>query len=58
MIYLFENVGLYFRLKFCGEEALDNIQVRHVEVLWDCIAGLRLRLDRLRLMLVIILCVP
>jgi hypothetical protein len=60
VIHLFENVKLYFRSKFCGEEALDNIQVRHVEVLWDCIDWITYEtLDRLRLLMpVIVLCVP
>jgi len=60
MIYLFENVRLYFRSKFCGEEALDNIQMRHVEVLWGRIDWITHEtLDRFSLLMpVIILCVP
>jgi hypothetical protein len=47
MIHLFENARLYFTSKFCGEEALDNIQVRHVEVLWDRIEWLTYERERL-----------
>jgi len=60
MVHLFESARMCFTSQFCGEEALDNNQVRHVEVLWGCIEWMTYEtLDRLRLLMpMIILCIP